>query len=181
MELETSLKQLYYEVLDTVISEIDRRFSESNKDLIKSISSLQNGPNFFDLETLKYLGDLSDVNVSAAEAEITTAKTFLQNKFGSEKAHLDEIIAILYGYKDAFPNAYRLAAAALTIGISSATCEASFSTCSRLLSPFRRSMTHARMNHLVLISFERQILESISNEELLRRFHKAGNRRLQLY
>ncbi|KRZ07306.1 hypothetical protein T11_9061 [Trichinella zimbabwensis] len=121
------------------------------------------------------------VNVSAAEAEITTAKTFLQNKFGSEKAHLDEIIAILHGYKDAFPNAYRLAAAALTIGISSATCEASFSTCSRLLSPFRRSMTHARMNHLVLISFERQILESISNEELLRRFHKAGNRRLQLY
>ncbi|KRZ65602.1 Zinc finger MYM-type protein 1 [Trichinella papuae] len=141
MELETSLKQLYYEVLDTVISEIDR----------------------------------------PAEAEITTAKTFLQNKFGSEKAHLDEIIAILYGYKDAFPNAYRLAAAALTIGISSATCEASFSTCSRLLSPFRRSMTHARMNHLVLISFERQILESISNEELLRRFHKSGNRRLQLY
>ncbi|KRZ15328.1 hypothetical protein T11_14325 [Trichinella zimbabwensis] len=61
------------------------------------------------------------------------------------------------------------------------TCEASFSTCSTLLSPFRRSMTHARMNHLVLISFERQILESTSNEELLRRFHKAGNRRLQLY
>ncbi|KRY90517.1 hypothetical protein T4D_5287 [Trichinella pseudospiralis] len=62
-----------------------------------------------------------DVNVFAAEAEITTAKNFLQNKFGSEKAHLDVIIAILHGYKDAFPKSYRLAAAALTIGISSPT------------------------------------------------------------
>ncbi|KRZ80859.1 hypothetical protein T10_2114 [Trichinella papuae] len=152
MELKTSLKQLYY----------------------------KSGSNFFDLETLKYLGDLSDVNVLAAEAEITTAKIFLQNKFGSEKAHLVEIIAILHGYKEAFPNSYQLVAAALTIGISSATCEANVSTCSRLLSPFRRSVAHARMSHLVIIFFESSILESISNEELLRRFCKAGNHRLQL-
>ncbi|KRZ19448.1 hypothetical protein T11_9816 [Trichinella zimbabwensis] len=177
MELKTSLKQLYYKVLDTIV----RGFCESSKDLIKSIYSPQSGSNFFDLETLKYLGDLSDVNVLAAEAEITTAKIFLQNKFGSEKAHLVEIIAILHGYKEAFPNSYQLVAVVLTIGISSATCEASVSTCSRLLSPFRRSMAHARMSHLVIIFFERSILESISNEELLRRFYKAGNHRLQLH
>ncbi|KRX27725.1 hypothetical protein T07_14056 [Trichinella nelsoni] len=63
--------------------------------------------------TPEYLGNLSDVNVIAAEAEITTAKTFLQYKFGSEKTYLHEIIAILHGYEEALPYSYQSAAAAL--------------------------------------------------------------------
>ncbi|KRX54873.1 Meiotic recombination protein SPO11 [Trichinella sp. T9] len=38
----------------------EKRNCESNKDLMKSISSVQRGPNCFDLETLKYLADLSE-------------------------------------------------------------------------------------------------------------------------
>ncbi|KRY29539.1 Carboxypeptidase B [Trichinella spiralis] len=76
----------------------EKRNCESNKDLIKSISSVQRGPNCFDLETLKYLADLSEVNVLATEEKITTTKTFHENEFDSEKAHLDEIIAILHGH-----------------------------------------------------------------------------------
>ncbi|KRX80038.1 Carboxypeptidase B [Trichinella sp. T6] len=76
----------------------EKRNCESNKDLIKSISSVQRGPNFFDLETLKYLADLSEVNILAAEAKITTTKTFHKNEFDSEKAQLDEIIAIFHGH-----------------------------------------------------------------------------------
>ncbi|KRY76532.1 hypothetical protein T4A_3634 [Trichinella pseudospiralis] len=58
--------------------------------------------------------------------------------------------------------------------------EASFSTCSRLLSLVSDSRTHEPFlcyNFLCAPA----ILESISNEELLRRFHKARNPRLQLY
>ncbi|KRZ52418.1 Carboxypeptidase B [Trichinella nativa] len=76
----------------------EKRNCESNKDLIKSISSVQRGPNFFYLETLKYLADLSEVNILAAEAKITTTKTFHKNEFDSEKAQLDEIIAIFHGH-----------------------------------------------------------------------------------
>ncbi|KRY59328.1 Carboxypeptidase B [Trichinella britovi] len=76
----------------------EKRNCESNKDLMKSISSVQRGPNCFDLETLKYLADLSEVNILAAEAKITTTKTFHENEFDSEKAQLDEIIAIFYGH-----------------------------------------------------------------------------------
>ncbi|KRY11619.1 Carboxypeptidase B [Trichinella patagoniensis] len=75
----------------------EKRNCESNKDLIKSISSsVQRGPNCFDLETLKYLADPSEVNILAAEAKITTTKTFHENEFDSEKAQLDEIIAIFH-------------------------------------------------------------------------------------
>ncbi|KRZ90588.1 Carboxypeptidase B [Trichinella sp. T8] len=64
----------------------EKRNCESNKDLMKSISSVQRGPNCFDLETLKYLADLSEVNILAAEAKITTTKTFHENELDSEKA-----------------------------------------------------------------------------------------------
>ncbi|KRZ26607.1 hypothetical protein T4B_9762 [Trichinella pseudospiralis] len=97
-----------------------------------------------------YLGDLSDVNVSAAEAEITIAKTFLQDKFGSEKTHLETMKSLPF---------------------FTATCEASFSTIPVAFGGIAPSVK----------SYAPLDLLSISNEELLRLFHKAKNFVLQLY
>jgi len=46
------------------------------------------------------------------------------------------------GYKAAFPTIYLLLSAGLTVGVSTATCEASFSSVVRTLTPYRRCMTH---------------------------------------
>ncbi|KRX86346.1 hypothetical protein T4E_10287 [Trichinella pseudospiralis] len=72
---------------------------------------------------------------------------------------------------DAFPNSYRLNSVALILGIFSATCEASFSTIPLAFGGIAPSVK----------SYAPLDLLSISNEELLRLFHKAKNFVLQLY
>jgi len=62
---------------------------------------------------------------------------------------------------DAFPNMYSLYAAALTIGVPTATCENSFSTLTRILQPRRRSMSHERKSQLVLLAFEKKITRNL--------------------
>ena len=48
---------------------------------------------------------------------------------------------------------YKAYVAAITFGSSSAVCKASFSTFSRVLTPYRRSMTHQRKSSLVVLVF----------------------------
>jgi len=47
-------------------------------------------------------------------------------------------------YKAAFPTIYLLLSAGLTVGVSTATCEVSFSSVVRILTSYRRCMTHDR-------------------------------------
>jgi len=48
------------------------------------------------------------------------------------------------GYKAAFPTIYLLLSAGLTVGVSTATCEASFSTVVRRVTLYSRCRTHER-------------------------------------
>ena len=66
-----------------------------------------------------------------------------------------------------------------TFGCSSAMCEASFSHLSRILSPFRQSMTYDRESNLTVLACEKKALANISNEKLLREFN-TNIRKLQL-
>ncbi|KRZ17241.1 hypothetical protein T11_504 [Trichinella zimbabwensis] len=76
-----------------------------------------------------------------------------------------------------FPNAYKIAATVFTIAYE--TYEASFSTCSRILIPFWRSVSKNRMRNLVLLPFERKLLLNMPDDNFLKRFKAMKNRRLQ--
>ena len=80
----------------------------------------------------------------------------------------------------AFPSVYQFFAAAATFGASSATCEASFSTLTRVLMAYRRSMTHERKRNLVILAFMRSYTKNVKMEEVLRCFSK-NSRKLQLF
>ena len=60
-------------------------------------------------------------------------------------------------YREAFPSVYQLYAGALTIAVSTAACENSFSKLKRVLRPYRRSMGHERKVQLVLMAFEKTL------------------------
>ena len=80
----------------------------------------------------------------------------------------------------AFPSVYQFFAAAATFGASSATCEASFSTLTRVLMAYRRSMTNERKRNLVILAFMRSYTKNVKMEEVLRCFSK-NSRKLQLF
>jgi len=90
------------------------------------------------------------------------ARQLLVQKFCDENhTNLQHICQLLLPFKDAFPTVYGIYAAALSLGVSTATCEASFSALTRILTAYRRSMTHNRKANLVLLSFQRRYTEAV--------------------
>ena len=65
---------------------------------------------------------------------------------------------------------YKMYAAALTFGSSTAVREASFSTLSRVLTPYRSSMTHTRKQNLVLLAFLNSYTKNSDFDVMLRKF-----------
>jgi len=82
--------------------------------------------------------------------ETTTVKSIVSSKlpdvFPNEntRMNLNQLLKWFWKYKAAFPTKYLLLSAGLTVGVSTATCEASFSSVVRILTPYRRCMTHDR-------------------------------------
>lgn len=98
------------------------------------------------------------------------AKNYLKNS-------TDDLKQILN--KEVFPNLYKLMQVALTIPVSSATCEWSFSTMRRLKNWLRSSMLQQRFTNLSVINIERDLANDIVSEEILNTFAKT-NRKLCL-
>ena len=84
------------------------------------------------------------------DAETTTVKSIVSSKLPdvflneNTRMNLDQFLKWFWKYKAAFPAIYLLLSAGLTVGVSTATCEASFSSVVRILTPYRRCMTHDR-------------------------------------
>lgn len=63
---------------------------------------------------------------------------------------------------------HKLYVTALVIGVSSASRESSFSTLSRVLTPFRRCMLHERKSQLVILAHEKSITSTLDMDEFVR-------------
>ena len=81
------------------------------------------------------------------------------------------------------PSVRKVLSVALTFGASSSTCESTFSTLSRILTAYRRSMLHPRKANLVVLAFEHDLTAGLlqKKEVILRKFNDMSNRRLQLF
>jgi hypothetical protein len=178
------LLSIYHNAMDGTIAELESRFSAQNIHLLESMAALMSiTSDSFNMHHMTAVAKLCEVDIHAATAEIDTARAFIRKKVsaGAVAANLHDMTSFMYNYRDAFPSVYRLFATAVSVGASTATCESSFSTLSRILSPYRRSMLHTRKANLILLAFERQFTQAIQEEPFLRRFNKGHNRRLQLY
>ena len=70
---------------------------------------------------------------------------------------------------------------ALTIPVSTAKCECSFSTLKRTNIYLHSSMSEARLNNMAIMSIERDIADNLDFEEVVQKFAKdTCNRRILL-
>ncbi|KAL7378007.1 hypothetical protein ABVT39_007293 [Epinephelus coioides] len=145
-----SLKRSLLSILDRAISEMETRFSQKNADLMKALSSLApKSAAFLDATLLHPLAVLAGTVVDDASLknEILVAKPMLLKKCPNE-TDLSTVCKHLHKYKEAFPELQKLYVTALVIGVSSASCDNSFSTLSWVLTPYRRTMSHERKRNL---------------------------------
>ena len=102
----------------------------------------------------------------------------LENRFPSVGADLSTICKYLQEFKAAFPELHRLYVTSLVIRVSAA-CESSFSTLSRVPTPFRRTILHERKKNLVILAHEKSITAGLDMDAFVRVFaHRI--RRLML-
>lgn len=179
---DISLKQIYFEVIETVGSEMTRRFDENNAILmaIEATNDFLNDD--FDYNALQPLTTLK-LTLPSRE-EMAVAKTFLLGK--EKEQNNDEtkkkisILQVLHPFAEVFRNTYRLFEAIETFGRGTTTNEASFSALSRIDTIRRRSMTDQRMRDLSFIAFEKKGMDLLKIDVILRKFAQS-KRKVQLF
>jgi len=128
-----SIKQVYFSILDSVVGDMTARFRGINLALLGAVESLMTSSKaFMQPAAVKPLADLLQLQSETLEAELNVGADFLQKKLSSHST-LETVTKEMPQFKDAFPNMYSLYAAA----VSTAMCENSFSTVTRILQPRR--------------------------------------------
>ncbi|XP_025194326.1 uncharacterized protein LOC112593952 [Melanaphis sacchari] len=122
--------------------------------------------------------DLLKIDLASLKAEMMVAKNCLEKYEGSETRNqissFQKCITV-----ETFPNLYKLLNLALSIPISSASCERSFSTMRRISTYIRSTMNNDRFSSLAIINIERDVSNNINAEDILEIYSKE-NRRLML-
>lgn len=172
----TPLKRSLLHILDRAIAEMESRFSVKNLELIKAVNSLlPQSASFLDLGMLSPLQLLAGSEREGLRNEMCIAKPMLLRQFPT-KSDLSAMCKHMQGYKEAFPELHRLYVTALVIGVSSASCERSFSTLARILTPFRRTMLHKRKENLVILAHEKTITNNLDMEKFVDLFAMRSRR-----
>ena len=148
-----NLKASYFEIIDTIQSEFSHWFWEFDMSLIRCLRVLSPASNCFldkgDLQPLYSIVNSTTKNISEdlLNAETTTVKNIVSSKLPDEflnentRINLDLFLKWFWKYKAAFPIIYLLLSTGLTVWVSTATCEASFSSVVRILTPYCGCMT----------------------------------------
>jgi len=76
--------------------------------------------------------------------------------------------------KEMFPNIYKMLQVALTLPVSSATCERSFSAMRRIKTWVRTSMHQERFTNLSILHIEKDLTKNIDTECILNEFSKSS-------
>ncbi|CAI6376491.1 unnamed protein product [Macrosiphum euphorbiae] len=122
---------------------------------------------------INHYKDLLGVCINSLKAEMIVLKNSLPTSY-----NFQDIKNIIN--KNVYPNLYKLIQVAITIPVSSATCERSFSAMRRVKNWLRTSMGQNRFTNLASICIERDITNNIDTERILNKFALTNNRKINL-
>lgn len=106
--------------------------------------------------------------------ECTLAKRTLQNK---EMKNINDVLQEVYQLRAAFPTLVKLLQIALTIAVSTAECERSFSALKCIKTFLRSTMSEQRLTDLALLSVEKQLSQRLLLDEVVDRFAATDKNR----
>lgn len=115
--------------------------------------------------------DLFSIRVDALKSEMTVAKNCLANKKDFGIVDIEEVVT-----ETVFPNLFLLMQVAVTIPLSSATCERAVSVMRRVKNWLRSSMLQERFSNLSILAIERSISNQIDPEVILNKFADTERR-----
>ena len=170
---------VYFPILDAMLSELQRRFADKNLELMRAIQSCSpKSPHFLQPDKLLTLANSYGLDVSSLSMECSLAKRTLQSV---DIDSISEVLVEISSLRTAFPNLVKLLQIALTIVVSTASCERSFSALKRIKTYLRSVMTEQRLVDLAVLSIERDLSKQLSLDQVIDEFAgKDKNRRIML-
>ena len=146
---------LFPPVLDVMLSELERRFSDKNLMHMRAIQACAPGsPHFLEANHIAPLADSYGLDKSALPMECSNNEVI-------------DVLRELSPLRTAFPVLVKSIQIALTIAVSTAHCERSFSALKRIKSYLRSTMTQKRLVDLAILSIEKELSNNLSLETML--------------
>lgn len=166
-------QHLYFPVLDTMISELERRFGGEVMEVAEACAAvLDCNKDGIDPLLQKY-AELLKIHPQLVKSEMDLIKHStpkISLKILREKVK-----------KRAYPNFYTVLQLALTLPIGSVTSERSFSAMRRIRNWQRSTMGQSRFSSLAILHIEADLTKGLSPEKVVNIYAGRKKRRIQLH
>lgn len=177
---------VFLPVVDRILSELKRRFSAESLSIMRSLSSLlcPDSDKFLHFDSvipfLTVYKEKCEIDVSLLEAEMTVASNLVKNEFGDSIVTTDlKTILKLLTPSIAFPNLLKCIQIALTVPVTSASCERSFSAMKLLKTYLRNKTGEQRLSDLAAIYINKERSRDINRDEIINSFSNRMDRRIE--
>lgn len=160
----------------TILSELNRRFSANNIDLFNSLDGFNpQSPHFLNFSLISSFASL--YGIASDDYLITECRLATRTFSTKELLSVSSVYTDLLQLQAAFPTLKKLFQIALTLVVSTAHCERSFSAPARIKT-HRTAMTNHRLADISLISIESDLCSDPSFlEETVHRFDSTDKNR----
>ncbi|KAJ8366209.1 hypothetical protein SKAU_G00150400 [Synaphobranchus kaupii] len=168
--------ELLFPCVDRMVSELELRFSSVDAGLLKGIQACSpKSENFLSESHLDELAKHYSIDLKTEE--VMVARNFLARKTEAGCPPQDMLAVHNFLDSDMFPSLKAIIQVALTVPVSSCSCERSFSALRRLHSWLRKTMGQKRLHSLAAMSIESDILGWLSHNIVIDRFATLKKRR----
>ena len=159
---------LYFPVLDAMIVELQHRFTDKNLHIMRAIQSCNpESECFLEANNLMPLAEAYSLDKELLTMECILAKRTL---VGKDITSITDVLKEVFPLRAAFPTLLRILQIGLTIVVSTAECERSFSALKRTKTYLWSSMSEQRLTDLAVLSIEKEISQSLSLDEVVKNF-----------
>lgn len=182
---ETWRKQLFLPVIDTLVGELKRRFaSPQSMSLSKSVCAallLEGGGVDYLLnsyaDTVKISPELAKTEMQIAKQSIlhstgNTTSTTPSSQYIVNTESLQRLSAASSELRS-YPNLFKLLQLAVTLPVSSATCERSFSAIRRVNNYLRSTMGQERLSSLGILNIESELAADLDTNDIINEFAQS--------
>lgn len=177
--------QVYYPVIDRLKAELENRFSNDACRVLTGVAALNPKDDTF-LDDAPIVGMAQHYGVQAGNipAELTLVRRLVRRRADSGQPVTTplEFSNMLKPYCDAFTDVYQMLCISVTMPVSSASCERSFSCLKLIKTYLRNSSGHARTSDLGVISINSKRAKSLIMDSVIDAFARNhNNRRIILF
>lgn len=171
--------QLFFPVLDKFLVELQNRFDGKNLAIMNGIAACSpSSRKFLAYDDLKLFAENYNIATDSLEVEVV-----LLSRIVPGQSDIDSLVSFrnyLYSSQPAYESVFKLTQIALTIAVTSAECERSFSTLKRIKTRLRTRMAEERLADLAILAIEKETVKDLDFDNIIDQFAASTDRRMAL-